>query len=53
MREGKEKGVEENGGFMRPEEENLTDISEENRNKSCSRNTQKIKKNQILWIIWE
>ena len=44
MREGKEKGVEENGGFMRPEEKNLTDISEENRNKSCSRNTQKIKK---------
>ena len=33
MREGKEKGVKETGGFMRAEEENLTEISEENRNK--------------------
>ena len=33
VREGKEKGVKETGGFMRAEEENLTEISEENRNK--------------------
>ena len=43
MREGKEKGVKENEGFMRAEEENLTDISRENRNKSWSSNIQKIK----------
>ena len=43
MRKGKEKGVKENEGFMRAEEENLTDISRENRNKSWSSNIQKIK----------
>ena len=43
MREGKEKGVKENEGFMRAEEENLTNISRENRNKSWSSNIQKIK----------
>ena len=39
VREGQEKGVKENGGFMRAEEENLTKIPEENRNKSWSSNT--------------
>ena len=36
VREGKEKGVKETGGFMRAEseKENLTETSEENRNKS-------------------
>ena len=43
VREGKEKGVKENGGFMTAEKENLTEISEESRKKSWSRNTQKIK----------
>ena len=43
MREGKEKGVKENGSFMRAEEENLIEISEENRNKSWSSNTHKKK----------
>ena len=32
MREGKEKGGKENGGFMRAEEENPTKISEKNKN---------------------
>ena len=39
MTEGKEKEVKESGGFMRAEEENMTQISEENRNKSWSNNT--------------
>ena len=43
MREGKEKGMKETGGFMRAEEENLTEISEENRNISWSSNTEEIK----------
>ena len=43
MREGEEKGVKETGGFMRAEEENLTEMSEENRNISWSSNTEKIK----------
>ena len=52
MREEKEKGVKENGGFMRAEEENQTEqnrrIYEENRNKSWSSNTQKIKNTDCL-----
>ena len=45
VREGKEKGVKETGGFVRAEseKENLTETSEENRNKSWSSNTEKIK----------
>ena len=43
VREGKEKG-----GFMRPEQENRKDISEENRNLSWSSNTEKIKKANSL-----
>ena len=41
VREGKEKGVKETGGFVRAEseKENLTETSEENRNKSWSSNT--------------
>ena len=41
LREGKEKGVKETRAFMRPEQENLKDISEENRNLSWSSNTEK------------
>ena len=41
MKEGKEKGVKETGGFLRTEEENPTEMSEENRNKSWSSNTEK------------
>ena len=48
MREGEEKGVKETGGFMRAEEENLTEISEENRNISWSSNTEKIKEANSL-----
>ena len=48
VREGKEKGVKETGGFMRVEEENLTEISEENRNISWSSNTEKIKEANSL-----
>ena len=43
VREVKEKGVKETRGFMRPEQENLKDIYEENRNLSWSSNTEKIK----------
>ena len=43
VREGKEKGMKETGGFMRAVEENLTEISEENGNISWSSNTEKIK----------
>ena len=43
MREGKEKEVKKTGGFMGAKEENLTEISEENRNISWSSNTEKIK----------
>ena len=41
--EGKEKGLKENGDFVRAEKENLTEISEENRNKIWSSNTGKRK----------
>ena len=41
VREGKEKGVKETGGFLRTEEENPTEMSEENRNKSWSSNAEK------------
>ena len=40
---GKEKGAKETGGIMRTEEENLTEVPEENRKKSRSNNTEKIK----------
>ena len=43
VREGKEKEVKKTGGFMGAEEENLTEVSEENRNISWSSNTEKIK----------
>ena len=43
VREVKEKGVKETRGFMRPEQENLKDMYEENRNLSWSSNTEKIK----------
>ena len=33
VRKGKEKGVKRKGGFIKAEEENLTEKSEENRNK--------------------
>ena len=42
MREGKEKGGKENGGFMRVEEKNFTEISKE------SSSTQKIKETDSL-----
>ena len=48
VREGKEKWGKETGGFMRAEEENLTQISEENRNISWSSNTEKIKEASSL-----
>ena len=48
MREGKEKGVKETRGFMIPEQENLKDISEENRNLSWSSNTEKNKEANSL-----
>ena len=48
VREGKQKGVEETGGFMRAEEENLTEKSEENRNISWSSNTEKMKEANSL-----
>ena len=40
--------MKENGDFVRPEEENLTEISEEHRNKSWSSNTQGIKELNFL-----
>ena len=43
VRKGKEKGAKETGGFMRTEEENLTEVPEENRKKSRSNNTGKVK----------
>ena len=48
VREGKEKGVKETRDFMRPEQENLKDISEENRNLSGSSNTETIKEANSL-----
>ena len=48
MREGKEKRVKKNEGFMRAEEENPTEISEENRNKNWSSNTQKTEETHSL-----
>ena len=48
MREGKEKGMKETGGFMRAKEENLTEESEENRHISWSSNTKKIKEANSL-----
>ena len=46
--EGKEKGLKENGDFVRAEKENLTEISEENRNKIWSSNTGKRKEANSL-----
>ena len=48
VREGKEKGVKETRAFMRPEQENLKDISEENRNLNWSSNTENIKEANSL-----
>ena len=48
VREGKGKGVKETRGFMRPEQESLKDISEENRNLSGSSNTEKSKEANSL-----
>ena len=41
--EEKDKGVKENRGFLRAKEENQTEISGENRNKTWSSNIHKIK----------
>ena len=48
MREGQEKRVKETGSFIMAVEENLTEISEENRNISWSSNTEKIKEANSL-----
>ena len=48
MREGQEKRVKEIGSFIMALEENLTEISEENRNISWSSNTEKIKEANSL-----
>ena len=48
MREGKEKGVKETESFMRAEEENLTEISEDNKKISWSSNTEKNKEANSL-----
>ena len=48
VREGKEKGVKEIGGFKRADEEILTEISKENRNKSWRSNIEKIKEANSL-----
>ena len=54
MREGKEKGVKETGGFMRAEEENLTESLQMKRAETkAGVATQKKQKKQILWPIWE
>ena len=52
MREGKEKRVKETGGFMRAEEENLTEYLKRAETKAGVA-TQKKQKKQILWPIWE
>ena len=49
VRERKEKGVKETGSFMRAEEENLTEISEENRNISWSSNIEKTEEANSLY----
>ena len=43
VREGQEKRVKETGSFIMAVEENLTEISEENRSMSWNSNTEKIK----------
>ena len=49
MKEGKEKGMKETKGFMRPaEQKNLKDISQENKSVSWSSNTKKIKEANSL-----
>ena len=48
VREGQEKRVKEIGSFIMALEENLTEISEENRNISWSSNTEKIKEANSL-----
>ena len=48
VREGKEKGVKETESFMRAEEENLTEISEDNKKISWSSNTEKNKEANSL-----
>ena len=47
VREGKEKGVKENGGFMTAEKENLTEISEESRKKKLKQEHTKDKRNKF------
>ena len=48
MRQGKEKELKETRGFIRPQQENLKDINEENRNLSWSSNIEKIKEANSL-----
>ena len=48
VREGKEKGVKETESFMMAEEENLTEISEDNKKISWSSNTEKNKEANSL-----
>ena len=49
VRERKEKGVKETAGFIRAEEENLTEISEENGNISWSSNIEKTEEANSLY----
>ena len=49
VREGKEKGMKETGGFMGANEENLTERSEENRHISWSSNTEKTEEANSLY----
>ena len=53
MKEGKEKGLKETRGFIRPQQENLKYITEENRNLSWSSNIEKIKEANSLDNIRE
>ena len=48
VRQGKEKELKETRGFIRPQQENLKDINEENRNLSWSSNIEKIKEANSL-----
>ena len=47
VRDGKEKGGKENGGFMTTEKENLTEISEESRKKKLEQEHTKDKRNKF------
>ena len=47
VREGKEKGVKDTGGFMTAEKENLTEISEESGKKKLKQEHTKDKRNKF------